>query len=116
AIGQAGADLAPWQLVPPLLVGGIGFGMVAPILVDMVLATVPGHAAGAASGVTNTVVQIASAAGVAVVGAVFTTVLERTGGFDLAAQRALWCAAGAFAAGFVLSRALPAHTKYQPSN
>ena len=107
-IHWAGADLSGWHLAPALLAGGIGFGMVAPILVDMVLATVPRHSAGAASGVTNTVVQVAAASGVAVVGAVFTTVLERTGEFDFAAQRALWCAAGAFAAGFVLSRALPA--------
>ncbi|MPZ29070.1 MAG: MFS transporter [Micromonosporaceae bacterium] len=111
-ISRSGGDLGAWHLVPALLVGGVGFGLVAPILVDMVLATVPASAAGAASGVTNTIVQVAGAAGVAVVGALFTTFLDRTGDFDLAAQRALWYAVGAFALGFVLSRALPARAHH----
>lgn len=110
-ISRAGDDLGAWQLVPSLALGGIGFGLVAPILVDMVLATVPTNAAGAASGVTNTVIQVASASGIAVVGALFTTALDRTGDFDLAAERSLWYAVAAFALGFVLSRALPAHAR-----
>lgn len=107
-ISRSGDDLAGWHLAPALLVGGVGFGLVAPILVDMVLSAVPPTAAGAASGVTNTVIQVAGAAGVAVVGALFTTALARTGDFDVAATRALWYAVGAFALGFLLSRALPA--------
>lgn len=106
-ISTSGGDLGAWHLVPALLVGGVGFGLVAPILVDMVLSTVPPSAAGAASGVTNTVIQIASATGVAVVGALFTTALDRAGDFDVAATHALWYAVGAFALGLALSRALP---------
>ncbi|TDD41554.1 MFS transporter [Saccharopolyspora elongata] len=107
-IGVAGGDIGGWDLVPALFTGGVGFGLVAPILVDMVLSSVPPNAAGAASGVTNTVIQVAGSAGVAIVGALFTTFLGHTGDFDTATQWALWYPVAAFALGFVLSRGLPA--------
>jgi hypothetical protein len=57
-------------------VGGLGMGMIAPILVDIVMSAVPPRDAGAASGVTNTVSQIGMAAGLAVVGALFVVSLH----------------------------------------
>ncbi|NBE92394.1 MULTISPECIES: hypothetical protein [unclassified Nonomuraea] len=45
----AGDALNGWYLVPGLLLGGIGLGLVAPILVDIVLSAVPHQDAGAAS-------------------------------------------------------------------
>jgi hypothetical protein len=59
-----------------LLLGGLGMSMIAPILVDIVMSAVPPRDAGAASGVTNTVSQIGTAAGLAVVGALFIAFLH----------------------------------------
>ncbi|TNY37978.1 MFS transporter [Thermomonospora catenispora] len=98
-------DLTSWHLVPGLLLGGIGFGMVAPILVHIGLSGVPEENAGAASGVANTVVQVSGAAGIAVVGSLFTTFLDH--GTDRAAQLSLGFVAVAFLVGLVLCRALP---------
>jgi Na+/melibiose symporter-like transporter len=69
-------DLDAWQVMAVLLLGGLGMGMIAPILVDIVMSAVPPRDAGAASGVTNTVSQIGTAAGLAVVGALFIAFLH----------------------------------------
>ncbi|MFC7547955.1 MFS transporter [Plantactinospora sp. GCM10030261] len=106
-----GPDLTTWHLVPGLLLGGAGFGLVAPILVDMVLAAVPVDAAGAASGVVNTTIQVSTAAGIAIIGALFAAALGDGGQFDHAAQRALWYPVAAFTVGALLSRALPARAR-----
>lgn len=107
----AGTALTSWHLVPALLLGGLGFGLVAPVLVDIVLSGVPGRDAGAASGVTNTAIQLASAIGIALVGALFATAIEAGKGYDVAAQRSLWYTVAAFAVGFLLSFTLPANRK-----
>ncbi|MFG1991961.1 MFS transporter [Actinoplanes sp. NPDC048988] len=60
-----------WPLAGALFLGGLGLGLAAPILVNVVLAGVPGRQAGAAGGVLSTVTQIGGAAGVAVLGTVF---------------------------------------------
>lgn len=98
-------DLSPWHLAPGLLLGGVGFGMVAPILVHIGLSGVPEESAGAASGVANTVVQVSGAAGIAVVGSLFTTFLGH--GPDRAAQLSLGFVAVVFLVGLALCRALP---------
>ncbi|MBT2209292.1 MFS transporter [Actinomadura sp. NEAU-AAG7] len=79
----AASQLVLWTVVrdgedpgyPPLalalLLGGLGLGLAAPILVNVVLAGVPGRDAGAAGGVLSTVNQIGGAIGVAVLGTVF---------------------------------------------
>ncbi len=110
-IRAVGEGLSGWHLVPGLLMGGLGFGLVAPILVDIVLSAVPPGDAGAASGVTNTAIQVSGAAGIAIVGSLFSSFLAADGDFDLAAQRALWYPVAAFAAGVVLSRALPSRAR-----
>jgi EmrB/QacA subfamily drug resistance transporter len=109
---QVGGDrLGAWQLVPGLALGGLGFGLVAPIVVDVVLSAVPQRDAGAASGVTNTAIYVGIAAGVAVIGAIFTTLLEGGRGLDGAAAGSLWYAVAAFVLGFAGSFALPAHPR-----
>jgi EmrB/QacA subfamily drug resistance transporter len=108
-IQVSGDHLGAWQLVPGLALGGLGFGLLAPIVVDIVLSAVPGRDAGAASGVTNTAIYVGIAAGVAVIGAIFTTLLGGGRGFDAAGS--LWSAVGAFALGFACSFALPAHPR-----
>ena len=65
-----------WPLAGVLLLGGLGLGLGAPILVNVVLAGVPGRHAGAAGGVLSTVTQIGGAAGVAVLGTVFFAALD----------------------------------------
>ncbi|MFD0474316.1 hypothetical protein ACFQ0B_43325 [Nonomuraea thailandensis] len=56
--------------------GGLGLGLTAPSLINVVLAGVPARDAGAAGGVLTTVTQIGNALGVAVLGAVFFSRLE----------------------------------------
>jgi EmrB/QacA subfamily drug resistance transporter len=60
-----------WQLLPALLVCGLGLGSVVAPLVNVVLAGVRGQDAGAASGVLSTVQQVGGAVGVAVIGVIF---------------------------------------------
>lgn len=115
-IRLAGGEVGTWHLVPGLLLGGVGFGLVAPVLVDIVLSAVPERDAGAASGAVNTTIQVAGAVGIAVVGALFSTALSAGAGFDGAAQRALWYPVAAFALGLLLSKALPARVRNADTN
>ncbi|MEV4282128.1 MFS transporter [Actinoplanes xinjiangensis] len=64
-----------WPLAGALFLGGTGLGLAAPILVNVVLAGVPGRHAGAAGGMLSTVTQIGGAAGIAVLGTVFFNAL-----------------------------------------
>lgn len=66
------------QLAGPLLLGGLGLGLAAPPLTGVVLSAVNPRVAGAAAGLLNTVIQLGSATGVAVLGVVFFGALERT--------------------------------------
>ncbi len=63
-----GNDVSGWELVPSLLVAGLGSGLVIAPNVDIVLAGVPWQDAGAAGGVLNTAQRLGNALGVAVVG------------------------------------------------
>lgn len=62
-----------WQLGGPLLLGGLGLGLAAPPLVNVILAAVPGRSAGSAGGVLSTVNQIGGSVGVAALGSLFFT-------------------------------------------
>jgi EmrB/QacA subfamily drug resistance transporter len=75
-----GAEPGYWTLAIAMFVGGLGLGLSAPILVNIVLAGVPGQRAGAAGGVLSTVNQIGGAVGVAVLGTVFFEALSSTAG------------------------------------
>ncbi|MEU0485567.1 MFS transporter [Streptosporangium sp. NPDC006013] len=75
-IVRDGAEPAYWALAAPLFLGGLGLGLTAPSLVNVVLAGVPAKDAGAAGGVLTTVGQVGNALGVAVLGVVFFTRLE----------------------------------------
>lgn len=65
-----------WMLALALFVGGLGLGLAAPILVNVVLAGVPGEDAGAAGGVLSTVNQIGGAAGIAALGSIFFAAVD----------------------------------------
>lgn len=71
-----GADPGYWALALSLFVGGLGLGLAAPILVNVVLAGVPGRDAGAAGGALSTVNQLGGAAGIAVIATVFFAAVD----------------------------------------
>jgi EmrB/QacA subfamily drug resistance transporter len=75
-IVRDGADPSYWALAAPLFMGGLGLGLTAPSLVNVVLTGVPAKDAGAAGGVLTTVGQVGNALGVAVLGAMFFARLE----------------------------------------
>lgn len=70
-IVKDGANPGYWALALSLFVGGLGLGLAAPILVNVVLAGVSARNAGAAGGVLSTVNQIGGAVGIAALGTVF---------------------------------------------
>ncbi|MEU6180981.1 MFS transporter [Streptomyces coeruleorubidus] len=78
AIISDGNDPDYWHLALALFVGGLGLGLAAPILVNVVLAGIPGRNAGAAGGVLSTVNQIGGAIGIAVLGTVFFTAVTES--------------------------------------
>jgi HNH endonuclease len=68
---QVGTGSNPWPIVPGLVVAGVGLALLVIPLANVVLAAVPGRAAGGASGLFSTVQQLGGAIGVAVIGTVF---------------------------------------------
>jgi EmrB/QacA subfamily drug resistance transporter len=107
--GQADR-LSTWDLVPALVVAGIGLGLLVVPLVDVALATVPTTEAGAASGAYGTVQQVGAAFGVAVIGTVFFGVVGTS--YDASTLRsglvdACWVAAGGYALCALASLCLP---------
>jgi hypothetical protein len=66
-----GSSISSWQMVIPLIVTGVGFGMVVAPTIDLLLGQVPTKEAGSASGLLNTGQQLGTALGVALVGVVF---------------------------------------------
>ncbi|MFF8652196.1 MFS transporter [Streptomyces griseoluteus] len=67
----AGSGVGPWQLLPSLLVTGIGMGLLMAPFFDIVLASVEQHETGSASGTMTAVQQLGGAFGVAILGTVF---------------------------------------------
>lgn len=76
ALVRDGGEPGYWMFALALFIGGLGLGLAAPILVNVVLAGVPARDAGAAGGLLSTVNQIGAAAGIAVLGTVFFTGLD----------------------------------------
>ena len=68
---KRGASVGGAELIPSLLVCGLGLGLIIAPLINIVLAGVNPRDAGSASGVVTTVQQIGGAIGVAVVGVIF---------------------------------------------
>ncbi len=75
-----------YYFYPVLVVYGVGIGLALGQLVSTVLGSVPWQKAGVASGTNNTVRQIGSAFGVAVIGAVLVAQISAVGTADLAAS------------------------------
>ncbi|MGW7252642.1 MFS transporter [Streptomyces sp. NPDC054834] len=73
-IGEAhryGQGIASWQMALPLVVMGVGMGLIVAPLTDAVLSEVPREHAGSASGLINTVQQMGNALGLGLVSVVF---------------------------------------------
>jgi EmrB/QacA subfamily drug resistance transporter len=92
---QVPTDVAAWATAGPLLVAGLGGGMVTSPNMTLTLESVPVPMAGAAGGALQTGQRIGAAIGTATLAAVYYTVLGRTGhSYRAAVSAALWCAAG----------------------
>jgi hypothetical protein len=70
-IRHFGADVTPWEMIPSLVLAGVGMGCVVAPIYPFILAEVPIEDAGSASGVINTIQQVGGAVGVALVGVIF---------------------------------------------
>ena len=73
-----------WQMVPALVISGIGTGLIAAPIFDTVLSTVEPQQSGSASGVLSAVQSVMSSVGVAIFGTVFfhyATIGEADAGF-----------------------------------
>ncbi|MFI6527911.1 MFS transporter [Streptomyces uncialis] len=71
-----GMDITFWQMVLPLVVMGIGMGLIVAPLTDAILSEVPREHAGSASGLLNTVQQMGNALGLGLVSVVFFGVID----------------------------------------
>ncbi|WMX44547.1 MFS transporter [Streptomyces roseicoloratus] len=81
-----GDEIGSWSLLPALLVGGLGMGMIIAPILDFILTDVPAEHAGSGSGVVNAFQQVGGALGIAVIGAIFLGFLG--GSADTAAKDA----------------------------
>lgn len=75
-----GTGINSWQMVVPLIVAGMGFGLVVAPMIDLVLSGVPREDAGSASGLFNTIQQLGMALGVALIGVLFFAQLSSQAG------------------------------------
>ncbi|MFD7305314.1 MULTISPECIES: MFS transporter [Streptomyces] len=109
-----GLGIEPWQMALPLVVMGVGMGLIVAPLTDAVLSEVPREHSGSASGLINTVQQMGNALGLGLVSVVFFGVIDErlsraeTGpAFVNAFEHALGWVAGVLAVIFLLMSALP---------
>jgi MFS family permease len=105
---SAGGGLSAWQLAAPLAVTGFGMGMVFVPMFDVILAGVRPHELGSASGLLESVQQLAMSLGIAVVG---TVLFDHVGAaaFVGAAGNGLLLAVGFLAVAWSAVFALPRH-------
>ncbi|MFD5007281.1 MFS transporter [Streptomyces mutabilis] len=109
-----GLGITSWQMALPLVVMGIGMGLIVAPLTDAVLSQVPREHAGSASGLINTVQQMGNALGLGLVSVVFFGTMSddlapaRIGpAYADAFQNALGWVAAVLAVIFLLMSALP---------
>jgi EmrB/QacA subfamily drug resistance transporter len=104
ALRQVGGDRAAWAAAGPLLVAGLGGGMVTSPNVTLTLQSVPVRMAGAAGGALQTAQRIGAAIGTALLVSVFYRVLTAGGhAYPRAVSDALLCACGLMLGALVLA-------------
>ncbi|MGZ4273975.1 MAG: MFS transporter, partial [Solirubrobacteraceae bacterium] len=106
--------LSAWELAGPLAITGFGMGMVFVPMFDVILAGVAPHQVGSASGLLESVQQLAMSLGIAVVGTVLFDSLgsgHRPAAFVGAADHALLVAVAFLIAACAAVLWLPKHAR-----
>jgi EmrB/QacA subfamily drug resistance transporter len=99
-----GGDAAAWLAAGPLLVAGLGGGMVTSPNITLTLQDVPVSMAGAAGGALQTAQRVGTAIGTAVLTAVFYRALTGVGNtYEIAGSDALLCACALEALALVMA-------------
>ncbi|NGO81030.1 MFS transporter [Streptomyces sp. YC504] len=113
-----GMAITQWQMAFPLIVMGVGMGLIVAPLTDAVLSEVPREHAGSASGLINTTMQMGNALGLGLVSVVFFGQLsdhvvpeQMAAEIVDAFQYALKYVAGVLVAIFLVMFALPKRPK-----
>nr|WP_275666399.1 MFS transporter [Streptomyces cinnamoneus] len=117
--GHYGKDIAPWQMALPLVVMGLGMGLIVAPLTETVIAEVPREHSGSASGLINTTQQLGNAMGLGLVSVVFFDALDEgrmarghaAEAFGDAFRNGMWWVAGVLGAVLALMFALPRKAK-----
>jgi MFS family permease len=104
-----GAGVSTADLLGPMIVGGIGMGMVFVPLFDIAMAGIRPHEMGSASGVLQTVNSLSMSTGVAALGAVFFAITgtRHVAGYLSAAQWTVLATVGLLATAFAIAFWLP---------
>jgi EmrB/QacA subfamily drug resistance transporter len=101
------------NLLPGIVIGAAGMGLVVAPIAQLTLAGLAPSDAGTGSGLFNTVSQLGACVGVAVIGTLFfsrldrSTAAVRSASFGHAFSQTLWVSVGLLAAALVISFALP---------
>jgi EmrB/QacA subfamily drug resistance transporter len=107
----ANGFVSTWDVLPGLLVSGLGMGVIVAPLFDIIIAAVTERELGSASGVLNAVQQLSAAAGVAVLGTVFFDTLGAgalgRAHFHHALGRTLWIDSGLIVVALLLMPLMP---------
>jgi hypothetical protein len=111
---HVGGDRAAWAAAGPLLLAGLGGGMVTSPNVTLTLESVPVRMAGAAGGALQTAQRIGSAIGTALLASVFYRVLTGSGhAYPKAVSDALLCACGLMLLALLLAIAELWHRRHR---
>ena len=113
----AGSGVSTVDLLAPMVIGGIGMGMVFVPLFDIVMAGVRPHEMGSASGVLQTVNSLGMSLGIAGIGAIFFALAGGHGGhvpvYLHAAEWTALATAGLLACSFAVAFGLPRRAREQ---
>ena len=113
----AGGGVSTVELLVPMVIGGIGMGMVFVPLFDIVMADVRPREMGSASGVLQTVNSLGMSLGIAGIGAIFFALADGHGGhvpvYLRAAEWTALATAGLLACSFAVAFALPRRAREQ---
>jgi MFS family permease len=111
----AGTSTGTWSLAAPMLVYGFGMGMIFVPLFDIIMGEVRDHEVGSASSLLESLQQLGSSLGVAVLGTVFFSGLgarPAVGDFVGSARTIALIALGLVAVAFAIGFLLPRHARH----
>jgi EmrB/QacA subfamily drug resistance transporter len=114
-LGRVGGDQAGWAVTAPLLLGGLGGGLVTSPNITLTLASVPVRMAGAAGGALQTAQRVGAAVGTAVLASIFYRTLQASGhAYPRAVTVALLSAGGLMLVALLLATAELWHRHRHP--